>query len=163
VRGWQGNGMQEGGWRGECQSSRPAGMCPSLHCALTCAASLWARAAVRQLSQTAHACFHFCCQGIEPAMVASSGDEVTVEMVTHHAGEPSWLRLLQLSMQLALLPAARPCCRPPADPTPASTSTLHCAPTPAGDDYDKMIKGDPGVEDIYRCGGRAAASPPRLC
>lgn len=33
-----------------------------------------------------------------------SGDKITVEMITHHAG----------------------------------------------DDYDKMIKGDPGVEDIYK-------------
>ncbi|PRW59935.1 acetamidase [Chlorella sorokiniana] len=40
---------------------------------------------------------------VEPNLIASSGDEIAVEMITHHAG----------------------------------------------DDYDKMVKGDPGVEDIY--------------
>lgn len=42
--------------------------------------------------------------GLEPNLVASSGDIVEMEMITHHAG----------------------------------------------DDYDKMIKGDPGMEDIYK-------------
>jgi len=42
--------------------------------------------------------------GVEPNLVASSGDIIDIEMITHHAG----------------------------------------------DDYDKMIKGDPGVEDIYK-------------
>ncbi|KAI8108289.1 hypothetical protein M9434_006316 [Picochlorum sp. BPE23] len=42
--------------------------------------------------------------GVEPNLVASSGDIIDIEMITHHAG----------------------------------------------DDYDKMIKGDPGVEDIYQ-------------
>jgi len=41
--------------------------------------------------------------GVEPNLVASSGDTIDIELITHHAG----------------------------------------------DDYDKMIKGDPGVEDIY--------------
>ena len=40
---------------------------------------------------------------VEPAAVVNSGDEITVEMATHHAG----------------------------------------------DDYDKMIKGDPGMEDVF--------------
>lgn len=31
-------------------------------------------------------------QGIEPAMVASSGDEIMVEMITHHAGRLHLLR-----------------------------------------------------------------------
>lgn len=42
--------------------------------------------------------------GVEPNLVASSGDIIDIELITHHAG----------------------------------------------DDYDKMIKGDPGVEDIYK-------------
>lgn len=49
-------------------------------------------------------CAHLLCSGaIEPAAVVMSGDEITVEMATHHAG----------------------------------------------DDFDKMVKGDPGMEDIY--------------
>lgn len=42
-------------------------------------------------------------EGSEPVVYVNSGDEISVEMVTHHAG----------------------------------------------DDYDKLIKGDPGLEDIY--------------
>eukprot|EP01024_Parvocaulis_polyphysoides_P034568 TRINITY_DN30620_c0_g1_i1.p1 TRINITY_DN30620_c0_g1~~TRINITY_DN30620_c0_g1_i1.p1 ORF type:complete len:492 (-),score=88.47 TRINITY_DN30620_c0_g1_i1:208-1683(-) len=42
--------------------------------------------------------------GLQPALVVKSGDEVFVEMLTHHAG----------------------------------------------DDYEKMIKGDPGMEDVFR-------------
>jgi hypothetical protein len=29
-------------------------------------------------------------------------------------------------------------------------SVLFSPATPAGDDYEKMIKGDPGIEDIYK-------------
>lgn len=42
--------------------------------------------------------------GVEPNLVASSGDTIDIELITHHAG----------------------------------------------DDFDKMIQGDPGVEDIYK-------------
>lgn len=47
-----------------------------------------------------------CSSGLTPAVAVSSGDTITVEMITHHAG----------------------------------------------DDYDKMIRGDPGMEDIYHWG-----------
>ena len=45
-----------------------------------------------------------CSNGLEPNLIASSGDTIEIEMITHHAG----------------------------------------------DDFDKMIKGDPGIEDIYK-------------
>lgn len=52
--------------------------------------------------------------GVEPNLVASSGDIIDIEMITHHAG----------------------------------------------DDYDKMIKGDPGVEDIYKVRHNASVDMP---
>eukprot|EP01025_Chloroclados_australasicus_P013595 TRINITY_DN163_c0_g1_i2.p1 TRINITY_DN163_c0_g1~~TRINITY_DN163_c0_g1_i2.p1 ORF type:complete len:479 (+),score=89.45 TRINITY_DN163_c0_g1_i2:146-1582(+) len=52
-------------------------------------------------SQTVH--WGYVYDGLEAALVVNSGDEITVEMATHHAG----------------------------------------------DDYEKMVMGDPGMEDIY--------------
>ncbi|KAL4425548.1 hypothetical protein ABPG75_009564 [Micractinium tetrahymenae] len=67
-----------------------------------CSANTPKKKSLKANSKTAVWGYYF--KGIRPALVAKPGDEVFVEMVTHHAG----------------------------------------------DDYAKMIKGDPGLEDIYR-------------
>jgi hypothetical protein len=119
-------------------------------------------------------------ESLKPRLVIPSGSEVTVEMITHHAGKwpmPTHLPLvcpihvwqsgvghLLFWQKLSYISrdrwsSAHACAQQPSTPalhphTHTNTHTHRCChpPPSPGDDPDKMIRGDPGVEDIYKWG-----------
>lgn len=90
-------------------------------------------------------------ESAKPALAVPSGSEVMVEMITHHAGDGEWHApgggIRSLALLACRLPRVCCCCHcwPVAHPMCVVAVTAVAIPDP-----DKLIKGDPAIEEIFK-------------